>query len=296
MSDISSRSDISSKLGEVIVRLLGSGAIGVGLVLVVLPAGLLFLGAKVLSSHQIVGLPLLAIFGIMILFGSLALVAMLFKNLKLTDKRQPLALPEGSIRAAIALSLIVLFAIISIMLFHTSPGSQFQVSGLNEMQRNELLLKAPDRVIAVATVACAASAPSAPASGASAAATAAPEAAACFSVTLLSPMPAPMVDVAKQLLILVGTLMTSVTSYYFATRSLNTREGEDRAGPEPKPPEPSPAPQPEPQTSTSASASATPDPGDDGESHVDGCDVAITDPTPDHELPPARGGVEAPRS
>jgi hypothetical protein len=35
---------------------------------------------------------------------------------------------------------------------------------------------------------------------------------------------------------------------------------------------------------------AEPDP-DDNESHIDGCDVAVEEPTSDEDLPPAEGGV-----
>jgi hypothetical protein len=253
--------------------LLRSGALGVGVVLVAMPTLLLFLGARQLQKVQMVGLPLLAIFGIMILFGSLALVAMLFESLGLTDPRQPLALPEGSIRAAIALSLIVLFAIISIMLFQSAPGTPFEVKGLNETQRNELLSKASDRVVATVDAPCAASV---------AAGAACPDADRRYIVSLRPGVPNEITDLAKQLLILVGTLMTSVTSYYFAARSVTTTarkdDGSDYAGKPPVADAPLPAPSPDPAATHA-------------EAHVDGCDVAITNPTPDAALPPARGGV-----
>src|SRR5262249_19221235 len=91
------------------------GAIGAGLVLVVLPCVAIRAGAGRMGGIPLVGLPILAIFGIMILFGALALVATLFARLNLSDPRQALGLPKGSIRAAIALALVVLFAIIAIM-------------------------------------------------------------------------------------------------------------------------------------------------------------------------------------
>jgi hypothetical protein len=131
MSDDNGKSTLST--------LLTSGALGVGLVLVAMPSLMLYFGMKKMQEYAFVGLPLLAIFGIMILFGALALVAMLFKSLELTAADQPLGLPEGSIRAAIALSLIVLFAIIAILLFRSAPGEPFTVTDLTLEQRNELL-------------------------------------------------------------------------------------------------------------------------------------------------------------
>ncbi len=240
-----------------IARLLTSGAFGVGVVLVLLPSLMLFFGAPSLSRSLVFGLPLMAIFGIMILFGSLALVALLFKNLGLTDPKQALGLPEGSIRAAIALALIVLFAIISIMLFRTTPGEPFVVTGLTQEQRNELLIKSGEQVIG--SVEACTPAPC-------------PAEALRFSVTLRPGIARETSDLAKQLLILVGTLMTSVTSYYFASRSVaQARDDSDKpAG-----------------TAPAADASLA-------EAHVDGCDVAITQPTADADLPAARGGVAGP--
>lgn len=201
--------------------LLTSGALGVGLVLVAMPSLMLFFGMEKMQQYTFVGLPLLAIFGIMILFGALALVAMLFKSLDLTSPDQPLGLPEGSIRAAIALSLIVLFAIIAILLFRSTPGEPFTVSDLTLEQRNELLFKANERVIAQGVLPC--PAPCA-------------DNARRYTVQLRPGMASETADLGKQLLILVGTLMTSVTSYYFAARTMQAKKDDEPLAP--RPPEP----------------------------------------------------------
>lgn len=248
------------------VSKLTGGALGVGFVLVTLPAVLLFFGSRYLESVSLIGLPLLAIFGIMILFGTLALVAMLFQGLGLDDKSQPLALPEGSIRAAIALSLIVLFAIISIMLFQGMGGKPLLLDGLTETQRNEMVLKFGVRAEGL-TESCTRPPPAG---------------AACaaedkrYTLSLRSAPGAESLDLAKQLLILVGTLMTSVTSYYFAARS---QSGAGKAAPPP------------PDAAGAASRAVPPADPAAAEAHVDGCEVAIDEATPDDQLPAARGGV-----
>jgi hypothetical protein len=94
----------------------------------------------------------------MALFATLALVAITFSVAGLSDPTQALGLPEGSVRAAIALSLIVIFAIISIFMY-TSLASQ----------------TGPANVAAQ--------------------------------------------DFAKQVFAVVGTLMTAVASFYFASRA-----------------------------------------------------------------------------
>lgn len=243
-------------------RIFGSSGLGVGTVLVIVPAVVLWLGLAtgLLDRMRLIGLPLLAILGIVLLFGTLALVAMLFQSLGLHDRREALALPPGSIRAAIALALIVLFAIISIMLFQSMLGQPYVLKGFDRTQRDALVMKAPERVIEVVPAACAASLPT----GAACA-----EADQRFDLHLQggSP-PSGASDLAKQLLVLVGTLMTSVTSFYFATRGSAEARRDEPAAP----------------------AAAV----DDAEGHVDGCDVPITEATPDSELPPARGGVAPP--
>src|SRR5712691_102265 len=114
-------------------------------------------------------LPVLVITGVMALFATLALVAVTFSVAGLTDPTQALGLPEGSVRAAIALSLIVIFAITSIYL-HAS-------------------LKDSDAT-------------------------------------------SPDVDFAKQVFAVVGTLMTSVASFYFASRAATTATRQISSSPE----------------------------------------------------------------
>jgi hypothetical protein len=95
-----------------------------------------------------------------------------------------------------------------------------------------------------------------------------------YSLHILQPPGQESTDLAKQLLILVGTLMTAVTSYYFASRASEPRRE--------SPPEAKAAVN---DSSPVKPATLT------GEDHLDGCDVAIVNPTPDTALPIATGGV-----
>lgn len=116
----------------------------------------LMLRSMMQVDEMAVRLPVLVITGVMALFATLALVAVAFSVAGLADPTQALGLPEGSVRAAIALSLIVIFAITSIYLYSSMADA------------------APD---------------------------------------------SPHVDFAKQVFAVVGTLMTSVASFYFASRA-----------------------------------------------------------------------------
>jgi hypothetical protein len=245
------------------------GAVGAGLVLVVLPCIALYFGIGEIGKIPTVGLPILAIFGIMVLFGSLALVSTLFARLSLSDPTQALALPEGSIRAAIALALIVLFAIIAIML-DQSMSKPYVIPGLDQTQVETLVRNPVNNVLAVVPE-CRATpeGPPGPVQGC-------PPENVRYSVHLVRGQTKESTDLAKQLLILIGTLMTSVTSFYFASRASEAKRE-----------------QPTPEEGgegkalvTSGSSAAQLD-----ESDVDGCDVAVVSETADEELPAARGGV-----
>jgi len=286
-----------------------SGAFGAGLVLVVLPSLALVFGARQFDKHPVVGLPILAIFGIMILFGALALISTLFARLQLEDRAEALALPPGSVRAAIALALIVLFALISVMLYQTLENT-YKIEGLSEAEKVALVKEPANRVTAVIPRPCPPGSPpavahpaaSASASGAlSAPATAAIASPVCtagqfiYTVHLRQAPSSESTDLAKQLLILIGTLMTSVTSFYFASRAAEATTKTAFAAV---------AGTTDPSSTTHATTGALTKPigsGADpsgastpGEDHVDGCDAVIDDPTPDEDLPPARGGVASP--
>jgi hypothetical protein len=261
------------------------GAVGAGLVLIILPCVALYYGIDRMGDMPAVGLPILAIFGIMILFGSLALISTLFARLDLSDPNQALALPEGSIRAAIALALIVLFAIISIMLYQ-SISKPYVITGLGEPDKAAMVRDPANRVIAVVPERCAnapsvAGAASAGASGVAGTTQCAPENLR-FSVHVRQPPGQESTDLAKQLLILIGTLMTSVTSFYFASRAAESTRKDDSSTPTVDGTTPSP------QASQSAAVTAK---NAEDESHLDGCDIPIVDATPDEDLPASRGGV-----
>jgi hypothetical protein len=71
----------------------------------------------------------------------LTAVAMIFSILGLANKDQAMGLPEGSIRAVIALSLIVLFAILSVFLFKTvsAGGRTYTVVNLSDTERTQFI-------------------------------------------------------------------------------------------------------------------------------------------------------------
>jgi hypothetical protein len=180
----------------------------VAITLVVMLFGLKYLLASV---HSEVGLPILAIVGVVMLLATLALVSVAFSLFSLDDRSQALALPEGSIRAVIALSLIILFAIVTVYFYSTLSSSGVgTATGLSAEQRDSFVNSFKDQVVTVTG--------SGP-----------------FTVYFREGGNPAGSDFAKQVLVLIGTLVTAVASFYFASRATSSdvpASGVSRSAPE----------------------------------------------------------------
>ena len=142
----------TSPADEPLPRYWGAFLASAGLVL--LPGLALYLAFDQLDEHGSTGLPILALFGIVVLVGALALTSTSFRSLGLAQRSQPLALPPGSVRATITLSLIVLFAIIAISVLRPSGKTQ-QLQGLTLEAKNEMVRDGKVQILSEATEDCA---------------------------------------------------------------------------------------------------------------------------------------------
>jgi hypothetical protein len=153
-------------------------------------------------------LPLLAIGGVIMLIGVLTVVAIIFSILGLADEGQAMGLPEGSIRAVIALSLIVLFAILAVFLYEGVSGTSGPVNtveNLSDAERAAFLRDhATARDLQAVLVKDKEGQPLKNPDGT-------PKY--VYNVTYRSAN-LTSDDFAKQLLVLLGTLMTAITSFY----------------------------------------------------------------------------------
>jgi hypothetical protein len=242
----------SKELGQPEPRSDRWGAIGAGIVLVLLPSMALFFGTDHLEKHGSIGLPVVAIFGVIVLVGALALTSTLFKRLKLTSRKEPLALPPGSVRATMALALIVLFAIIAVSAMRPPHELKTlnEVSGtaLAELKRDpriSVLQAVRERCLAAPATTTAASSstkagsdslialptpPSTPPVVATAP-PACPSADERYSVLVKVGPDGGQQDLVKQLVLTIGQLMTMAVSFYFAGRSaVEAKTGADGAG------------------------------------------------------------------
>jgi hypothetical protein len=191
------------------------------LVLVVLLCGIFWLLTRLAPQGDGGSLPLLAIGGVVVLIFMLAAVAMVFAALGLSNRELAMGLPEGSIRAVIALSLIVLFSILSIFLYQgVSRGNVVTIAEMSAADRAQFI---KDHTNAVDLQ-------SVPTKGKDG----------FFDVSYRSANPASD-DFAKQLLVLLGTLMTAITSFYLGAGTVTSavKNGNYPGGP--AAPAPSPA-------------------------------------------------------
>jgi hypothetical protein len=189
--------------------------------------GLVF-GIYFLFQHHTddsVRLPVLAIGGVIALLVVIALVAGAYTLFNLANPAEALGLPEGSVRAIIALSLIVLFVILTIYLYSdVSNPKVYMLAGLSEIQLEKFLASAHgSKVLTTINTAASGSPP-------------------LFNVYYQN-VSAAGGDFAKQLLVMIGTLMTSVTSFYFASKpaSVTTTASADTSTPAPEPTRVSPS-------------------------------------------------------
>jgi nitrogen fixation/metabolism regulation signal transduction histidine kinase len=168
-------------------------------------------GLVPLGDHA---LPLIAIGGVVVLILLLTAVATMFSILGLTNKDQAMGLPEGSIRAVIALSLIVLFAILSVFLYQSISigGARFKIDEMSTADRAEFIRSHTN----------ARDIQSSETKGKPG----------FYDVTYRSANPASE-DFAKQLLVLLGTLMTAITSFYLGAGTVTSavRTGSEAANP-----------------------------------------------------------------
>jgi hypothetical protein len=144
---------------------------------------------------QDVYIPIVAVTGLLVLLIALGLMTLSVAALNLSDRTQALGLPDGSIRAVIALGLIILFAVISVFLYTSISNrkalAQITAFPADRVQEFQKLIPGAISV---------------------------PTKDNTVSIYYSDPQTAAGDDFAKQLMVLLGTLVTSVSSFYFGSK------------------------------------------------------------------------------
>ncbi len=166
------------------------------IIFIIVLAGVAYLLYGILGEFRegAYSLSALAISGVILLLGALLVFTTLVNAIGLSTRDQALGLPEGSVRALLALALLGLFAILVSSVLNPKPEPRTE-KGLREGDVAALVRNNPDaRDIVQRQVA---------------------DSPPTFDVTFNSA--ARQDDFGKQMLTLVGTLMTSVISFYFGS-------------------------------------------------------------------------------
>lgn len=174
-------------------------------ILLVVMIGAVFGGVHFLGTEKPaaeVGLPVIMIVGVVGLLLAIAAMVGIFAYFNLALKGEALGLPDGSVRAVIALSLVLLFAIVTIFLYsdlskrgHIVASPDLADAEWQAFQR----LVPPSQIVATQTTA--------------------DNKTRVFYRDVSNPVGE---DFAKQLLVLLGTLVTSVASFYFGTNAVTS--------------------------------------------------------------------------
>jgi hypothetical protein len=162
------------------------GILGISSLLIFLIA---FGAVNIQSAYA---LPLILIFGVIDVFIVLTIAGKIFVNIDYGCREEALGLPEGSVRALIALSLIIIFAIMAIYMFNSLIP-----------QNNIFLVKAGQTFIFP--------------NGSSTTPT-------IDTFVFLEPSQAQR-DFSSQTLTTVSTLVVALAGFYFGTKAVSTAKG-----------------------------------------------------------------------
>jgi|SRR5215831_12809825 len=144
-------------------------------------------------------LPMLLLAAIVVFFGGIAVLVNVYRSVGLHDKRHALGLPEGSVRAIIALILIFLFFVAMTFIYFSVVRGQpsRRLQGLTPAQFTQI----PASEIISSTPIPATGTPTS------------------YNVVIQGSVPTAAEDIGKNVIIILGTLVTAVASFYFGSKS-----------------------------------------------------------------------------
>ena len=177
------------------ILLWGSLGVAIGGILFILLLPIVAPGSTVAY-----GLPLLMIFGVIALLDALTISGMIFSETNLSCKDEALGLPAGSIRALIALSLIIIFAIMAVYMYsQLTPETSFLQIPANQtiLYPNGTIIQNPNG-----------------------------------SYLITQQTSQAQKDFSTQTLTTVSTLVVALAGFYFGTKAVATAQGREEKEPE----------------------------------------------------------------
>ncbi|RYH22911.1 MAG: hypothetical protein EON54_25065, partial [Alcaligenaceae bacterium] len=210
------KADRMSRASDTIKKFGGEVLLGLAALVTLIALVLVFWLVTTLVQLGQGGLPLVAIGGVVVLVLALTTVAIVFAILGLTNGSQAMGLPEGSIRAVIALSLIVLFSILSVFLYQgVSSGTLRVLPKISEAEKAQFLRDNPAARDVFSVISRGEKSEWLVERDSKGVEVKKPDGTLSYLYDLQFRMTNPAGDdFAKQLLVLLGTLMTAITSCY----------------------------------------------------------------------------------
>jgi hypothetical protein len=156
------------------------------------------------------GLPILALSSVLLLLGALLVFTTLIHLIDLSDPKSALGLPDGSVRALLALALLGLFAIMASSVLIGSPPREVRGVLADEI---DAVLKANPNEHDIFWAPETKKNPTDP-----------------QTFTAMFGSATHVDDFGKQMLTLVGTLMTAVISFYFGSSTTSSATGVGTTG------------------------------------------------------------------
>lgn len=199
------------------VKALVTASIGSGLILALI-VGLLILLDKFTSGGPEEALSLVFVAAAVVLILVICTLTIVLKRLRLTNAGEAMGLPRGSIRAVIALMLILLFFVAAIFLFNTThrvPPTADELRTLQGVDATRLATIPTDQIQKLTPTTT--------------------QGVTTYTVSLLPSALENQTsdDLAKQLITVLGTLVTAVAAFYFGANTVGsaTKDTADRLAP-----------------------------------------------------------------
>jgi hypothetical protein len=148
-------------------------------------------------------LPILLVASIVSLLAALSAMVAVFTTLRLSNREYALGLPQGTVRAVIAISLILIFMTTSTFL----SGRLQETIMVSKNFPKEQLENFQERIISIE-------------------AKLADNGNEIYEVTLTKPVNDATIDFAKQILTTIGTLVVAIAGFYFGTRAVSPPQEE----------------------------------------------------------------------
>lgn len=162
---------------------------------------MMMLNSEKATNNIQIALPVLLVGSLVILLIALAAMVSAFSSLALTNRSLALGLPQGTVRALIAISLILIFMMTSTYLFNQLRSHEFHSSdGLSKEQLNTFLTKLAGSDTKVMSIS--------------------EDVEGKMSVTTMTEVNIndKRADLALQILTTISTLLVAVSGFYFGSR------------------------------------------------------------------------------